>query len=108
MKTVLAAVAALAIASSASAASANPFARDQAVLDLKGLDLSSADGQERLAIRIDEAARAVCGQRLANVHLALEAKAQECRTSVVADVRSQIEARMARAGGAAVKVASAR
>lgn len=108
MKTVLAAVAALAIASSASAVSANPFARDQAVLDLKGLDLSSADGQERLAIRIDEAARAVCGQRLANVHLALEAKAQECRSSVVADVRSQIEARMARADGAPVKVASAR
>lgn len=108
MKTVLAAVAALAIASSTSAVSANPFARDQAVLDLKGLDLSSADGQERLAIRIDEAARAVCGQRLANVHLALEAKAQECRTSVVADVRSQIEARLARTGGAAVKVASAR
>ena len=39
---------------------------------------------------------------------ALEAKAQECRSSVVADVRSQIEARMARAGGAAVKFASAR
>jgi UrcA family protein len=73
----------------------NPFAQDQTILDLKGLDLASADGQQRLAIRMDQAANAVCGQRLAAVHLAAEAKAQECRAAVLADVRSQIEARLA-------------
>lgn len=73
----------------------NPFAQDQTILDLKGLDLASADGQQRLAIRMDQAANAVCGQRLASVHLAAESKAQECRAAVLADVRSQIEARLA-------------
>ncbi|KFG89219.1 hypothetical protein BV98_003046 [Sphingobium herbicidovorans NBRC 16415] len=73
----------------------NPFAQDQTILDLKGLDLASADGQQRLAIRMDQAANAVCGQRLAAVHLAAKAKAQECRAAVLADVRSQIEARLA-------------
>lgn len=109
MKIALVAAAALAFASSASAATANPFAQDQAILDLKGLDLSSADGQQRLAIRIDQAARAVCGDNLSSVHLALESKAQACRSSVTADVRSQIEARLARGDGAAkVKLAALR
>lgn len=99
MKIGLVALATLAFATSAAAAVAteNPFAQDKAILNLKGLDLSSADGQQRLAIRMDQAARAVCGDRLAGVHLALERKAQECRTSVVADVRAQIEARLAAA-----------
>ncbi|MDT0508496.1 UrcA family protein [Novosphingobium sp. MMS21-SN21R] len=97
MKIGLVALATLAFATSVSAVSAaeNPFAQDKAVLNLKDLDLASADGQQRLAIRLDQAARAVCGDRLAGVHLALEAKSQECRTAVTADVRSQIEARMA-------------
>jgi UrcA family protein len=96
MKTALVAFAALALATSASAsATENPFARDQAVLQLKGLDLSTAEGQQRLAIRMDQAARSVCGERLSNIHLDVEAKSRECRASVVADVRSQIEARMA-------------
>ena len=98
MKIGLVALATLALATSASAADTeNPFAKDQAILNLKGLDLSTAEGQQRLAIRMDQAARAVCGDRVASVHLAMERKAQECRTSVVADVRSQIEARMANA-----------
>lgn len=95
MKIGLAALAAFALATSASAE--NPFAQDKAILNLKGLDLSTSEGQERLAIRMDQAARAVCGERLANVHLSMEAKAQACRTAVIADVRSQIEARSAMA-----------
>lgn len=96
MKIGLAAFAALAFATSASAATPeNPFAKDQTVLNLRDLDLSTAEGQQRLAIRLDQAAATVCGTGAASLHLALEAQAQECRTAVVADVRSQIEARMA-------------
>ena len=104
MKIGLVALATVAFATSASAATPqnpsgeNPFARDQAILNLRGLDLSTAEGQQRLAIRMDHAARAVCGDRVASVHLALEAQAQECRTAVLADVRSQIEARLASSG----------
>lgn len=102
MKIGLAALATLTFATSAFANTAenpaeNPFARDAAILNLKGLDLATAEGQQRLAIRMDQAARAVCGDRVAAVHLALEAKAQDCRTAVIADVRSQIEARSAMA-----------
>lgn len=97
MKIGLMALATIALATSASAATENPFAKDQAILDLKGLDLSTAEGQQRLAIRMDRAARAVCGDRVAAVHLAVESKARECRAAVVADVRSQIEARSANA-----------
>lgn len=111
MKTALVALATLAFATSASAANANvnPFAQDKAILNLQDLDLSSADGQQRLAIRVDQAARAVCGDRVSGLHLAVEAKAQQCRTAVTADVRSQIEARLAKANGTtAVRIASAR
>ena len=96
MKIGLMALAAFALATSASAgASDNPFAKEKVTLTLKGLDLSSADGQQRLAIRMDQAARAVCGDRLASVHLDLDRKAQDCRTAVIADVRAQIESRNA-------------
>ena len=114
MKTGLAAFAALAFATSAAAATAetpaseSPFAKDHVILDLKGLDLSSAEGQQRLAIRLDQAANAVCGDRVASVHLALEAQAQECRTAVVADVRSQIETRLAANSVSTVRIALAR
>ena len=108
MKTGLMALAAFAFATSASATD-NPFAQDKATLNLKGLDLSTADGQQRLAIRMDQAARAVCGERLASVHLALERQAQDCRTAVIADVRTQIETRTAHAATASpVHLASAR
>jgi UrcA family protein len=110
MKIGLMVVAAVAFATPALAGTgSNPFARDAALLDLKGLDLSTADGQQRLAIRMDQAARAVCGDRVAGVHLALEAKARNCRTAVTADIRTQIEARMARAADhSTVQLASAR
>lgn len=117
MKTTLVAFATLAFALSANAATAmsetdstpNAFARDKAILNLQGLDLSTADGQQRLAIRVDQAARAVCGEGLSAVHLSANAKAQECRTAVTADVRAQIEARLARAPAtSAVQVAALR
>lgn len=110
MKSGLVALATVTFALTASSAFAaeNPFAKDKAVLDLQGLDLSTADGQQRLAIRLDQAARAVCGERLSSVHLALEAKTQECRTAVAADVRSQIEARLARATTSSSQVAALR
>ena len=88
---------AFATAASGAAAAENPFAKDKEVLNLQDLDLSTADGQQRLAIRVDQAARAVCGDRVSNVHLAMEAKAQDCRVAVAADVRAQIEQRLARA-----------
>ena len=111
MKTALVALATLAFAISTTAATANtnPFAQDKAILNLQGLDLSTAEGQQRLAIRVDQAARAVCGDRLSGLGLVVEAKTQECRTSVKADVRSQIEARLAKADRAStVRVAAAR
>lgn len=109
MKIGLVALATFAFATSASASTTdNPFAQDKAILNLKGLDLSTSEGQQRLAIRMDQAARAVCGERLASVHLALESQSQECRAAVVADVRAQVEARTAKASsGASVQLASA-
>ncbi len=103
MKIALVALATVALATSASAGTttANPFAQDQAILTLADLNLSTADGQQRLAIRMDQAARAVCGDNVASVHLALESKARECRTSVIADIRAQIETRMAAKGTSA-------
>jgi UrcA family protein len=101
MKKGLMVLAACAMASSASAATTdNPFAQDKASLRLEGLDLSTADGQERLDIRMDQAARAVCGDRVASIHLALGERARECRTAVIADIRSQIDARLAKAESA--------
>jgi len=110
MKTVLAVVAAFAVATPAFAnPTENPFAKDQTILNLAGLDLSTTDGQQRLAIRIDNAARAVCGDRVATVHIALEEQARACRAEVVANVRNQIEGRSASAStGAAVGLASLR
>jgi UrcA family protein len=111
MKTGLVALATFAFALSASGAvaSENPFAKDTAVLNLQGLDLSTADGQQRLVIRVDQAARTVCGDRMSAVHLSVVAKTQECRVAVAADVRAQIEAKLARAPStSATQVASLR
>lgn len=105
MKMVFAALAAMAFgALSASAAQAentpeNPLAKDRATLRLSGLDLATVDGQQRLAIRLDQAAAQVCGDRLASVHLALAEQSRACRAQVVADVRAQIERRQAAASG---------
>ncbi|WP_435303419.1 UrcA family protein [Novosphingobium humi] len=112
MKILFAALAAVSLAAGASAAQAgtpgeNPLARDSAVLHLNGLDLATVAGQQRLAIRLDQAAAAVCGDRLAGVHLALEEQSRACRAEVVADIRAQIERRQAAAQGK-VQFASAR
>ena len=110
MKTVLAALAALSFASAACAATGdNPLAKDSTVLRLNGIDLATADGQQRLAIRTDQAAREVCGDHLATIHLALEEQARACRAEVAANIRRQIETRTAaRANGATVKLAANR
>ncbi|MBB3953903.1 UrcA family protein [Novosphingobium sediminicola] len=109
MKIVFAALAAVSLFAGASVAQAseNPLARDSAVLRLSGLDLATVEGQQRLAIRLDQAAAAVCGDRLAGVHLALEEQSRACRAGVAADVRAQIERRQA-AVPSKVKLASAR
>lgn len=108
MKLVLATLATIALAAPALAGTSdNPLAQEQAVLTLKDLDLATADGQQRLAIRMDRAARTVCGEGLDRVHLAAEAKAEQCRTAVIADVRAQIESRVA-ATQSPVRLASLR
>jgi UrcA family protein len=96
MKIGIAALAAISLGSAACASTADsPFGNDTAVLSLSGLDLKTADGQQRLVIRVDQAARAVCGENLATIHADLEARARECRADVAEQVRSQIEARTA-------------
>jgi len=100
----------VAFATAASATtSESPFARDKVVMQINDLDLATPDGQQRLAIRMDAAARAVCGDQLATVHLALEQKAQECQAAVKSDIRERIEARTASAATKPqVQLASAR
>ena len=97
MKTIgLMALAAFALATPALAENNNdPFVQDSATLRLDGLDLTTVDGQQRLAIRMDAAARAVCGDQMASVHLSLAVKARECRAEVLANIREQIETRIA-------------
>ena len=114
MKIAIAALAALSLGSAAlgSAATAgtteNPFAKDSAVLTLKGIDLATAEGQQRLAVRVDQAARAVCGESLATIHQDLEARARACRADVAEQVRGQIESRVAAASPAATVQLAAR
>lgn len=92
--------AAVFVSTPAFAATGNPFSADSAVLDLRGLDLASVDGQARLAIRMDQAATAVCGSGLSSVHLALGAQARSCREDVLADIRSRIAVATAKADSA--------
>jgi UrcA family protein len=110
MKFALVALAAVAFATPAFASTVeNPLAQESVMLNLKGLDLATADGQQRLAIRMDQAARAVCGDQLSAVGLVVVSKSQECRAAVVADVRTQVEARLAAASTSKpVQFASAR
>ena len=80
----------LAAAPALAAPSSNPFSADSAVLDLRGLDLTSVEGQQRLAIRMDKAATAVCGEGMSTIHLALGAQARACHADVIADIRARI------------------
>ncbi len=105
----LLAAAMLASTASAATTTSNPFAQDKVVLQLNDLDLATPQGQQRLAIRMDQAARAVCGEKMASVHLALEDQARACRAEVLADIRSRIEARSALADKpSGVRIASSR
>jgi UrcA family protein len=91
MKIGIAAFAALMVAAPAFAAPGdNPFSADSAVLDLHGLDLTSVEGQQRLAIRMDKVANTVCGEGMSSIHLALGAQARACHADVIADIRSRI------------------
>lgn len=87
--------AATVMAPARSAEPVNPLAATSVVLGIKDLDLASVDGQRRLAIRIDNAARAVCGDRVATIHLALAEQSRACQSDVTADIRSRIEMRTA-------------
>lgn len=99
MKLGVAALAAVLAATPALAApGGNPFSADSAVLNLRGLDLTTVDGQQRLAIRMDQVASTVCGEKLSSVHLALGAQARECRADVIADIRTRIAAATAAHG----------
>jgi len=99
MKIGIAALAALMVAAPAFAApSDNPFSADSAVLDLRGLDLTSVEGQQRLAIRMDKVANTVCGEGMSSIHLALGAQARACHADVIADMRARITAATAVAG----------
>ena len=92
---VLAAI--LATAPAFAAPGSDPLSADSAVLDLRGLDLASVDGQQRLAIRMDQAANAVCGEGVSTIHLALGAQARACHADVIADIRGRIAAATAAA-----------
>ena len=82
----------LAVAPSHAASGSNPFSADSTVLDLHGLDLTSVGGQQRLAIRMDRAANAVCGEGMSSIHLALGDQARACHAEVIADIQSRIAA----------------
>jgi UrcA family protein len=101
MKIGIAALAALMAATPAFAGPGNnPFSADSAVLDLRGLDLTSVEGQQRLAIRIDQVADTVCGDRMSTIHLALGAQTRDCRADVIADIHARIAAATAAANKA--------
>lgn len=96
LKVALTALAACAIATPALAGTSNdPFVQESVELRLDGIDLATVDGQQRLAIRMDAAADAVCGVGLDTVHLRAAAKANECRMQVLSQIRDQIETRLA-------------
>jgi UrcA family protein len=87
----------LATAPAFAATHENPFSADSVVLDLRGIDLASVQGQQRLAIRMDQAATAVCGEGMSSIHLALGAQTRACHADVIADIRSRITAATASA-----------
>ena len=101
LKVAFGALAALAMAPAVfAAAPQDPLRQDTVVLDLRKIDLATVEGQRTLAIRMDQAARAVCGDRLATIHLALDEQSRLCRADVIADIRGRIEARSADARNA--------
>lgn len=57
------------------------------------LDLSRAADQRRLDIRLANAAEAVCGVKVAHIHLAMQAKADACKAEAIDAARTEIAAR---------------
>ena len=108
MKLGMAIAAIMATTPAVAAPTDNPFAANQAKLSLRGLDLATVDGQQRLAIRMDQAARAVCGDGMSSIHLALEAQARACRADVFADIRSRIAVATASASPAKATLLASR
>lgn len=96
LKMTAAALAAIMMTTAATAAApADPLTQSSAILKLDGLNLATPEGQRVLAIRMGQAARAVCGSGLANIHLSLAAESQACYDEVKADIRTRIEQRTA-------------
>lgn len=91
----LAVLATAALTVPAGAALADPFVKSEAAFHYDDLNLASADGQVRLASRLDHAARDVCGRGMDRVHPMLAQQAQSCRNEVIAAAREKIDQRMA-------------
>ncbi|MFS0772023.1 UrcA family protein [Sphingomonas sp. 1P08PE] len=85
---------------------ANPLVKSSTVLKLDGLDLATPQGQRVLAIRMNQAARDVCGSGLETIHLAAGAQSRTCQSDVKADIRSRIEQRTAGTAPASVMLAA--
>jgi UrcA family protein len=92
---ILVALCALAAATPA-LADDNPFAKENVVVSLAGLNLSTVAGQRALDQRLSHAAAQVCGEGMSRIHLAAENKSRACRAEVVADYRAQLAARKAK------------
>lgn len=87
----LALATAAALAPSAALAN-NPFAKDAVKLNVADIDASTPQGERVLNDRIARAAEAVCGQSVSHIHLMMVAKAQKCRSEVIADARARYSA----------------
>ena len=107
MRKIVAATLALAMMPfAAHAQSANPLVQERVVLNLADLDLATVDGQQSLSIRLDQAARAVCGENMERIHLALAEQSRACQAEVVANARARIDERLAHAKIKSVRLAS--
>lgn len=84
--------AALLVAATPVAAIANPLVKDQLEVRYNDLNLQSVDGQRQLAIRLVNAAEAVCGDRVDTLHVMAGRKARDCMSQVVVDAQRQIMA----------------
>lgn len=97
MTRMLAVLATALLAVPAGTALADPFVQNEAAISYADLNLDSADGQVRLASRLDQVARDVCGRGMDRVHPMLAQQAQTCRNEVVAAAREKIDLRLAAA-----------
>jgi UrcA family protein len=97
MTRMLAVLATAALVVPAGTALADPFAKNEAAFHYADLNLASADGQVRLASRLDQAARDVCGRGMDRVHPMLAQQAEACRNEVIAAAREKIDLRIAAA-----------